>query len=138
METPQKTPLFLSHHPQEESERCVSWRGYFICRRCIFLYPCLLFFVGFSFSPWIWPVGWDPYLLWLLPIPATLEFVLEQLRFIPYHPMRQIFVTVLFTPALGRGFARYFVNQADPLFWEMVLFFGGICFSAWLYRKRYL
>jgi hypothetical protein len=72
-----------------------------------------------------WPAGWDTTLLFLLPLPVTLEFAIERFGGVRYNPRRQILLTVLAAPAFGRGFARYAAHPSDRLFWGMVLLFGG-------------
>ena len=64
-------------------------------------------------------------LLYLLPLPVTLEFVIERFGGVRYRPWRQVALTLLAAPAFGRGFARYVANPGDRLFWGMVLLFGG-------------
>ena len=54
-----------------------------------------------------WPEAWDRTLLYLLPLPVTLEFVIERFGGIRYQAGRQIALTLLAAPALGRGLARY-------------------------------
>ncbi|MEK7484713.1 MAG: hypothetical protein AABZ60_10335 [Planctomycetota bacterium] len=129
-------PFYLSHHYSEESERCLFFAGVYLCRRCLFLYPLTFLVMGLSLgSSWSWPREWDIFLLWWLPVPAVLEFSLDQLRKIAYRPWYQILTTLLLAPALGKGLARYLENQTDVLFWGMVLVHGGICFSALVFRK---
>ena len=62
-----------------------------------------------------WPDRWDATLLYLLPLPVTIEFIVERLGGIRYHAGRQVLLTLIAAPALGRGLARYFVRPADPL-----------------------
>ena len=68
----------------------------------------------------------------LLPIPITLEFVIERFGGIRYRADRQIALTLLAAPALGRGLARYWTHADDRLFWAMVLLFGGSALFALL------
>ena len=44
-----------------------------------------------------------------------------------YRPLRQIALTVVAAPALGRGLARNLLHPGDRLFWTMALLFGGTC-----------
>lgn len=132
------TPLFFSHHYPEEYYRCVRIGKFHFCRRCVFLYPLTFLVLGLSFTTYLWPVEFDPFLLLLLPIPATIEFSLEQLKKIPYRPKIQILTTLLLAPALGKGLGRYLLNQTDLLFWGMTLFYGGLSGMALFYNKVYL
>ena len=62
--------------------------------------------------------------------------MLERFGGIRYHAGRQMLLTLLAAPALGRGFARYLVNPSDRPFWTMVLLFGGSCLLALLVSRN--
>jgi hypothetical protein len=127
--------LLLAHHPPARYERCLRIGPYHLCRRCAILYPIAVAFMAASLAGWGWPVGWDRTLLMLLPLPVTLELVLERFGSIRYRPWRQIALTVVAAPALGRGFARYLLHPGDRLFWTMALLYGGACLLV-LYATR--
>jgi hypothetical protein len=124
--------LLLSHHPPEQYDRCIKLGRRHVCRRCAVLYPVAFVVAGLSLAGLHWPAAWDTNLLYLLPLPVTLEFVLERFGALRYHAGRQIVLTLLAAPALGRGFARYLLNPGDRLFWGMVALFGGACLFALL------
>lgn len=119
------TPLFLSHHPPSQYERCIRVGRTHVCRRCAVLYPLAFAVAIMSLLGAHWPAAWDTTLLFLLPLPVTLEFAIERFGGVRYNPRRQILLTVLAAPAFGRGFARYAAHPNDRLFWAMVLLFGG-------------
>jgi hypothetical protein len=125
-------PLLLSHHPPSQYDRCFRIGRHHVCRRCAVLYPLAFAVAIASLAGAHWPEGWDRALLYLLPLPVTLEFVVERLGGIRYHAGRQLVATLLAAPALGRGFARYVVHPTDRLFWTMVLLFGGSSLLALL------
>jgi hypothetical protein len=89
------------------------------------LYPVAFLTTALSLLGVAWPAAWDSTLLYLLPLPVTLEFVLERFGSLRYRPARQLLLTLLCAPALGRGFARYLLHPGDRLFWGMVGLFGG-------------
>jgi hypothetical protein len=117
--------LLLSHHPPSQYDRCIRIGRHHVCRRCAVLYPLAFAVAIASLLGAHWPEAWDRNLLFLLPLPVTLEFVVERLGGIRYRAGRQMALTLLAAPALGRGFARYVANPTDRLFWTMVLLFGG-------------
>lgn len=117
--------LILSHHPPGQYDRCIRVGRHHICRRCAVLYPLAFAVAIASLFGVHWPEAWDRALLYLLPLPVTLEFVLERLGGVRYHAGRQMALTVLAAPALGRGLARYATHPTDRLFWGMVALFGG-------------
>lgn len=127
--------LLLSHHRPDEYDRCFQLRGRYICRRCAVLYPVAFAVAVASLAGLHWPAAWDKSLLFFLPLPVTLELVVERFGGIRYHAARQMLLTLIAAPALGRGFALYLRNPGDRLFWSMVLLFGGSCLFA-LFASR--
>ncbi len=122
--------LLLSHHPPSQYDRCIKIGRHHVCRRCAVLYPLAFVVAIASLFGLHWPEAWDRTLLYLLPLPVTLEFVTERFGGVRYRAGRQIALTLLAAPALGRGLARYFVHPTDRLFWGMVLLFGGSALFA--------
>jgi hypothetical protein len=122
--------LLLSHHPPSQYDRCIRVGQWHVCRRCAVLYPVAFAVAGLSLAGWWWPSTWDDKLLWLLPLPVTLELILERFHALRYRSGRQLFLTLLAAPALGCGFARYLRSPNDRLFWSMVLLFGGASLFA--------
>jgi hypothetical protein len=125
-------PLLLSHHPPSQYDRCIRIGGHHVCRRCAVLYPLAFAVAIASLAGAHWPEAWDRALLYLLPLPVTLEFVIERFGGLRYHAGRQMVATLIAAPALGRGFARYVAHPGDRLFWTMVLLFGGSALLALL------
>ncbi len=129
-------PVLLAHHPPNQYDRCIRVGGVHVCRRCAVLYPLAFAAAVLSLRGLHWPASQDRTWLFLLPLPMTLEFVLERFGALRYRAGRQILVTVVGAPALGRGFARYLLAPRDPLFWRMVLLFGGSSLLALLLTRR--
>lgn len=127
--------LLLSHHQPDQFDRCIQVGKAHICRRCSVLYPVAFAIMALSLSGYIWSGSLDPILLFVLPIPVTVEFVLEHLGVLSYRKIRQIATTLIAAPALGHGLARYLEAPKDRLFWQMVLVFGGICGVSVLVRN---
>jgi len=128
--------LLLSHHPPSQYDRCIRIGRHHVCRRCAVLYPLAFAVAIASLFGLHWPEAWDRTLLYLLPLPVTLEFGVERFGGIRYRAGRQIALTLLAAPALGRGFARNWAHPGDRLFWGMVLLFGGSALFALLFTKR--
>jgi hypothetical protein len=128
------TPLVLSHHPPSQYDRCFRIGRHHVCRRCAVLYPVAFVTAVVSLLGVHWPEAWDRALLYLLPLPVTLEFVIERFGGIRYHAVRQMVLTLFAAPAFGRGLARYWTQPKDPLFWGMVLLFGGSALLALFMR----
>jgi hypothetical protein len=128
--------MWLAHHFPDDYDRCLVIGGRHVCRRCAVLYPIALAVMALSLAGLHWPTAIDPWLLWLLPLPAVVEFVGEHAGLLRYRPVRQMAVTVPLAVALGRGFAIYVREPGSLLFWGMVIVYGGICGSAALFAAR--
>ena len=132
------TPMWLSHHWPDQYERCAIVAGRHVCRRCLVLYPVALAaaFVA-AVGPW-WPRSWDDWLIPLLPLPAVVEFVADNMGTAPYSPRRQMAFTALGAVAAGAGYLRYLDRPGDPLVWGTVLTYGIVCLAAALagHRRR--
>lgn len=124
------TPMYLSHHWPADYDRCAVVGGMHICRRCLFLYPvAVVSGIVVSVGSW-WPSSLDPWVLWLLPLPGVVEFVLDNLGRIAYSPVRQSALTSLGAFACGVGYSRYLDDTFDPLVWSVVLVYGAVCLAA--------
>jgi uncharacterized membrane protein len=70
--------FLLAHHWPPELNRCYQgWirnKPVWICARCLGLYPLLLLFLGIQFWMNITPGWWDVLWLYLLPLPALLDW----------------------------------------------------------------
>lgn len=136
------TPMYLSHHWPEEYDRCQVVRGLHICRRCLVLYPlAIVTAVVVGLGSW-WSHRWDPWVLWLMPLPGVIEFVADNLRLIAYSARRQVVLSASGAFAAGVGYVRYLDNTTDGLVWTVVFTYGGMCLAAALigglrrYRSR--
>jgi hypothetical protein len=129
--------MWLAHHFPDDYDRCVVIGGRHVCRRCGVLYPVALGVMALSLAGLHWPTALDPWMLWLLPLPAVVEFVGEHAGRLRYRPTRQMAFTVLLAVALGRGFAIYVREPGSLLFWGMVVVYGGICGLAALFGGRW-
>jgi uncharacterized membrane protein len=126
------TPLWLSHHWPHEHDRCVRIRGRWICRRCLVLYPTA--FVAVLVAAHVaLPPAW---LLVVLPLPAVVDFVLEQLGTVRHSPARQVAVTLLLAVACGGLYVRYLRDHADGLVWGVGGAYLVLCLVAWLRGAR--
>ncbi|NLV55534.1 MAG: hypothetical protein GXY13_07980 [Acidimicrobiales bacterium] len=124
------TPMWLSHHWPAQYERCAVIAGGHVCRRCLWLYPvAIVSAMVAAWGPW-WPRSWDPVLIPLLPFPAVVEFVLDNLRLVRYSPVRQVVLTAVGAVAAGAGYVRYLDRPGDPLVWGTVAIWGTVCLVA--------
>lgn len=132
--SPPDSPVWLAHHLPDHYDRCVTVAGRHVCRRCIVLWPVTFAAMTLSIAVGLWPEGLDGLLLFVLPLPAVVDFVAEQRRWADYDPRRQVAVTVPLAIALGRGFDRYLSSPGDLLFWSMVGVYGVIAVAAAISR----
>jgi len=129
--------MWRTHHHPNQYDRCVTINGRHVCRRCITLYPTSLLVAVISLAGTVlWPERYDLWLIWGLSVPATIEFVLEQIGILRYSPRRQILVTFLVALALGRGFAYELDARWSWEFWGPVMVFGSTWFAAAMAGRR--
>lgn len=131
------TPMWLSHHWPDAYDRCAVVAGRHVCRRCLFMYPiAAVAAVVASVGPW-WPRDLDVVLIPLLPLPAVVEFVLDNLGVVRYSPVRQAVLTSIGALAAGAGYVRYLDRPGDGLVWATILGYGAICCtSAYVGHRR--
>jgi len=123
--------LWLAHHWPHRYERCSVIAGRHVCRRCLWLYSisvATLAVAALGVSPW--PAAWDPTLVWLFSIPATVEFIGGELGWWRYHPRRQVVVTSVLGLAVGRGFHAELTSTGSWTFWGPTLVFGSAWFAV--------
>lgn len=130
------TPLWLSHHWPEDYDRCVRLGRSHVCRRCVVLYPIAFVVLGASVAGASLPQAFGVAALVLLPLPALLDFVAEQLQLVEPSPVRMVAVTIPLGIGLGAGFARYVDSPGDRWFWGVVLGYGVLAGLALLWGRR--
>lgn len=128
--------IWLSHHWSDDEDRCAHIGGRMVCRRCLVLYPVALVAAVAAAAGLRWPSAIDVALLWLLPLPAVMDFVADNLALVRHSPRRQVVVTALLGLALGVAYSRYLHHAGDTLVWSVVAAYGGICVVAALGRVR--
>jgi hypothetical protein len=128
------SPIWLSHHWPSEYDRCATVAGLRVCRRCLVLYPTAVVAAVLALVGVTWPDRFDPVLLWLLPVPAVVEFVAENLGWVRHSPPRLIAFTFLLALACGKLYARYLDDTRDPLVWSVVVTYAAVCLGAVLWK----
>lgn len=69
-------------------------------------------------------------MVWLLSLPATIEFIGGELGWWRYNARRQVAVTVILGLAVGRGFYAELTSPGNWIFWGPVLVFGTLWFTV--------
>lgn len=131
-----RTPLWLSHHWPSGYDRCAVVAGRHVCRRCLWMYPTALVAGVLAGIGVTWPGGLDPWLIWLLPLPAVIDFVADNLALARYSAQRQAWLSALGAVAAGKGYIRYLDDQTDPLVIGVVLTYGAVCLVSVILGAR--
>lgn len=130
------TPLWFSHHWPGDYGRCSMVAGRHVCRRCLWMYPVgIIAAVVTSVGGW-WPSSLDPWAIVLLPLPAVIDFVADNLGLAPYSARRQAVLSAVGAVGAGRGYLRYLDDHADPLVWTTVAVYVAFCGLAAVIRAR--
>ncbi len=104
--------MWLTHHWHGEHDRCVRLGSVEVCRRCAVLYPLVVLWATVT-------VLLDPpqvaavVVMWLLPLPMTLEWVAERQGGVAYSPARQTAVTALASVGVGAALAAHLLHPFD-------------------------
>ncbi len=124
------TPMWLSHHWPVDYDRCALLAGRHVCRRCVFMYPVAAVAALLLNAGRFWPSRVDVTVLWLLPLPAVVDFVTDNLRLTRYSPRRQAVLTALGAIGAAAGYVRYLASPGDAAVWTVVVVYGLVCVVA--------
>lgn len=133
---PADTPMWLSHHWPSGYDRCALVSGRHVCRRCLFMYPVAAVAAVLGAMGVGWPDRFDLWALWLLPLPAVVDFVVDNLGRSRYSATRQAALSAVGAVAAGVGYRRYLESPGDWRVWSVVLAYGAICLAAALMGNR--
>ncbi|MFM7062055.1 MAG: hypothetical protein ACKO04_00980 [Actinomycetes bacterium] len=132
-----RTSRWLAHHGPEHLERCTVVAGHHVCRRCLVLYPAAVL-TGVLVAL-LAPGAPGPLAvvsMWLLPVPAVVDWTLEHLGMVAWSRRRQVVVTLLAAPALGVALAAHahepFTHTAvvPMAFWTLVCLTAAMAGAA--------
>lgn len=108
------SPLWLSHHHEPDSERCVHLAGRSVCRRCLTLYPTVVVTALVSLSFWR-PNGLPAAVfVSLVLLPFLGEWTAEHAGLVGYSPRRQTAVSLLAGLGGGVALAVHLRHPFDP------------------------
>jgi hypothetical protein len=128
--------MWLAHHYPSDYDRCVRIGRHHVCRRCLVLYPIAFAALIAAAAGLRWDRSLDAVLLFTLPLPSTVEFVLEHFGATSYRPARQLALMVPLAVAFGVGLDRYLGHPGDPLFWAVVVTYCAVWGTAALAGPR--
>lgn len=137
--------IFLfSHHAPEQHDHCVfvplpGARRLPLCARCLAIYPLMFVVLVLQLAGKLDLAWTDPWLVIAFPLPTVVEFLLEHTGRIRATNGLRTLAGLPLGIAMGRMFARYLADPADPLFWALVAGYGGTCglTVAFLLRSRF-
>lgn len=127
--------MWLAHHWPNRYDRCVRVGRLHLCARCLVLYPVILL-IGLLVDAQYSGLGLAA--MWLLPLPMTIEWVLEQQRRITYSQKRQLVFAAV--AAVGIGVAAS-VHFRSPFAWvataPMVIHVSVCCVATIVSSTRF-
>ncbi len=124
--------MWLAHHHYKDyGTRCVKVGHRHVCRRCAALYPLGIFaaLAAVTGVPF-WPNSWDPFMIWLLCIPATVTYCGEAVGLFRYNPKWQVGAMLITATAFGKALHYELLERWSPAFWHPLLVFGSLWFAA--------
>ncbi len=125
--------MLIAHHYPKDYDRCYKLRAggttLPICARCAALYPVCVLLLVLQFTVLKIPPALDPVFLFILPLPAFIEWALRKMDAWKSSNMARSITGILFGAGLSRGFYYYLRNPLHPLAWSQGLYFL-ICFSV--------
>ncbi len=128
-------PLWLTHHPPEEAERCASVAGRAVCRRCLAAWPLAFGVIAAGLIAPLPRAGLAELAAWwALPLA---EYVAVHARGVAYHPGRTWGLGAMLGVALGRTLHRYLLDPTDPGTWAVLglaALIGGLAAAS--YHRR--
>ena len=130
--------VFCSHHIPEEYDHCVRFGPLPVCARCLGIYPIAFALLLLQLGGHLDLSALDPWGVLVLPLPAVVEFLLEQWKLYAGSNLARIATGLPLGVALSRLFVRYLHHPTDPFFWGVVAVYGGLCglSAAFALRKR--
>jgi hypothetical protein len=110
---------WLSHHGEEDLDRCVRIGPVAVCRRCLAVWPLTWVLLGLLVGLGAPADAWWDALVPLLLLPPVLEFVGVHVGRWPYRPGRVWLLSPLLAVALARLLHRLVVHPFEA--WSTVL-----------------
>jgi len=123
--------LWLAHHDADHMERCAVVAGRYVCRRCLWLYP-VSGVVAVAVATTSVPTAWQVAAMWVLPVPAVVEWVGEHAMAWRYRRHRQVAVSLLAAVALGVAFAIHARHPFAVRAVAPMTAWVAVCAVAWL------
>lgn len=130
-------PFLLSHHRFDERHRCFRLGGAYVCSRCLATYPVLCAALALQLHRPMAPL-WLPFdwaLLYLLPLPAVLDWVAGQLTGWKGSNALRFASGLLLGTGLGRAAYLYLRHPRDVRVFAFGLGLVGVAGITWGLRQ---
>lgn len=129
------SPLWLSHHHEDQADRCLRVGRSHVCRRCAVLYPGMLVVAAIQLAGWI-PRDLGVVLMWVLPLAVVGEWIAEHLGGVAYSASRQVVTTGLASVAFGVALGRHVRHPFEAAATAPAVVFTVLCLLVWLVGAR--
>jgi len=131
--------LWLSHHRPRDLNRCVLLGRWYICRRCLLLWPLCYGLIAVQVGLRAPSVHALDLLLPLLLLPPVLDYVELHLGWRSYSAARTWLHSPLLALGLARLLFRYMARPLDPVTWLALAAVALPCaWAAWRHHHRNL
>ena len=111
-------PIWLSHHDCSDSVRCTLVGPFYVCRRCLTIWPLAILVTATSFGRHLPTASGYELAGWLSL--ATIEYSAVHFRLMSYSAARVWILGAMMGVGAGRLFHRYLQDPTDITSWVTI------------------
>ena len=130
-------PFYLSHQRWDARHKCFNLAGMHVCARCLGTYPVLFAVLAWQLRRPMAPIDhpWDLWLLFVLPIPALVDWAFGQLTAWRGSNALRLGSGALLGAALGRALYIHMRHPGTVKIYAFGLVLVGFAGIVWGLRQ---